>query len=317
MPLGQGQKVKKMRIQFKTILCATDFSDFSNHTIRYGVALAREFAAKLFVCHVIDLSSVAIYGEFQLDPIGQQNRIMKDATEQLEGLIGSQPVEWKPLITVGKPADEISRAVAEQDIDLVITATRGRSGFKRLLLGSVTERLMRILSCPLLVVRGMEDKFIGTAEQKIKLAKILVGCDFSPDSGLAFEHGLSLAQEFQSELHLAHVVEPPVQPNLFKKEETPLTENIQVDYHNLLMQKLREMVPEDAANWCEPQTRILEGQPYEELVKYSESNEIDMIVLGVRGRGLVKSLLLGSTTDRVVRKSPCPVLSVSAKVQDG
>ena len=116
-----------MRKQFKSILCATDFSDFSNHTVSYGVALAKEFEAKLLVCHVIDLSSVVIYGEFQLDPIGQQNRIMEDAKAQLEDLTGDQPVTWEPLISVGKPADEISRAVEEKGIDLVITATRGRS----------------------------------------------------------------------------------------------------------------------------------------------------------------------------------------------
>jgi nucleotide-binding universal stress UspA family protein len=68
-----------MRVQFKSILCATDFSDFSNQTVNYGVALAKEFGARLIVCHVIDLSSVAIYGEFQLDPVGQQNRIIADA----------------------------------------------------------------------------------------------------------------------------------------------------------------------------------------------------------------------------------------------
>ena len=66
-----------MRVQFKKILCATDFSDFSNHTINYGVALAKEFGSRLIICHVIDLSSVAIYGEFQLDPVGQQNRISR------------------------------------------------------------------------------------------------------------------------------------------------------------------------------------------------------------------------------------------------
>ena len=64
------------------------------------------------------------------------------------------------------------------------------------------------------------------------------------------------------------------------------------------------------------QTGLLEGQPYEEIVTYAESNDIDMIVLGVRGHGLVKTLFLGSTTDRVVRRSPCPVLSVSLKVQN-
>jgi nucleotide-binding universal stress UspA family protein len=304
-----------MRGQFNTILCATDFSDFSNHTVGYGVALAKEFGARLIICHVIDLSSVAIYGEFQLDPVGQQNRIMEDANVQLEELAGDQPVTWEPLISVGKPADEISRAVEEQNIDLVITATRGRSGFKRLILGSVTERLMRTLTCPLLVVRSPEHEFVTPAEQKFQLKKILVGCDFSPDSGRAFDHGLSLAQEFQAELHLAHVVEPPVQPNLLV-EETFVSGEIHEDYNNQLIQKLKDMVPREAANWCTPQTSIMEGQPYDELVKYADTRDIDMIVLGVRGHGLVKTLFLGSTTDRVIRDSPCPVLSVSLKVQN-
>ena len=303
-----------MRVQFNKILCATDFSDFSNQTVSYGVALAKEFGASLIVCHVIDLSSVAIYGEFQLDPVGQQNRIMEDANAQLEALTGDQPVAWEPLITVGKAADEISRAVEEKSIDLVIAATRGRSGFKRLILGSVTETLMRTLTCPLLVVRSPEHEFVNPPEQEVRLQKILVGCDFSPDSGLAFEYGLSLAQEFQAELHLAHVIEPPVQPNLLI-EETYVSGEIQEDYHNQLIQKLKDMVPGEAANWCAPQTSIMEGQPYEELVKYADTRDIDMIVLGVRGHGLVKTLFLGSTTDRVIRNSPCPVLSVSSKVQ--
>ena len=303
-----------MRVQFKKILCATDFSDFSNHTISYGAALAKEFGAKLFVSHVIDLSSVAIYGEFQLDPVGQQNRIMEDADAQLKELTGDQPISWEPLITVGKPADEISRAVEEKDIDLVITATRGRSGLKRIILGSVTERLMRTLTCPLLVVNSPEHKFVSAADQAIKIEKILVGCDFSPDSGQALKHALSLAQEFQAELHLAYVIEPPTQTDLHT-EVIPAADDIQQDYRDLLTRRLKEMVPAEARNWCTPQTGLLEGQPYEEIVAYAESNDIDMIVLGVRGHGLVKTLFLGSTTDRVVRRSPCPVLSVSLKVQ--
>ena len=75
------------------------------------------------------------------------------------------------------------------------------------------------------------------------------------------------------------------------------------------------MVPAEAANWCTPQITIMEGQPYHELVKYADTRDIDMIVLGVRGHGLIKTLFLGSTTDRVIRNSTCPVLSVSSKVQ--
>jgi nucleotide-binding universal stress UspA family protein len=302
-----------MRVQFKNILCATDFSDFSNYTVNYGVALAKEFDSRLIICHVIDLSSVAIYGEFQLDPIGQQNRIMEDASAQLQELTGNQPVSWEPLITVGKPADEIARAVEEKGIDLVISATRGRSGFKRLILGSVTERLMRTLSCPLLVVRSHEHELVKPPDREIKLKKILVGCDFSPDSDQAFKYGVSLAQEFEAELHLANVIEPPAQPNLIKEENLVSGEN-QQDYYNQLIRKLKDMVPQEAANWCTPQTSILEGQAYEELVKYAHTRDIDMIVLGARGHGLVKTLFLGSTTDRVIRNSPCPVLSVSSKV---
>ena len=113
-----------MRVQMRNILCATDFSDFSNRTIPYGVALAKEFEARLYICHVIDLSSIAIYGEFQLNPVDQQNRIRKQAAEQLDQIIGEQPVKWEPLITVGHTADEISRLVDEKSIDLVIAATR-------------------------------------------------------------------------------------------------------------------------------------------------------------------------------------------------
>ena len=303
-----------MRVQFKKILCATDFSEYSNHTVNYGVALAREFGSRLIICHVIDLSSVAIYGEFQLDPIGQQNRIIDDAKEQLEKLTGDQPVDWEPMISVGKPADEILRAVEEENIDLVISATRGRSGLKRLILGSVTERLMLTLPCPLLVLRSPGHEFVRAADHGIRLKKILVGCDFSPDSDQAFNHALSLAQEFEAELHLANVIEPQAQSNLLKSESSAV-EEIQEDFRNLIMKKLKDQVPEEARNWCTPQTVILEGQPYEKLANYAESNDIDMIVMGVRGHSLVKSLFLGSTTDRVVRRAPCPVLSVGGNVQ--
>jgi nucleotide-binding universal stress UspA family protein len=231
----------------KNILCATDFSDFSNHTIPYGVALAKEFDAKLYICHVIDLSSIAIYGEFQLNPVDQQNRIRNQAAEQLDQIIGEQPVRWEPLITVGHTADEVSRLVEEKKIDLVIAATRGRSGLKRLILGSVTERLMRVLPCPLLVVRSPEHEFVNPISQEIRLKKILVGCDFSPDSDLAFQHALSLAQEFEADLHLAHVIEPSVSSELLKPDKA-LSAEIQRGLHQRFTEKLITMVPEDARN---------------------------------------------------------------------
>jgi nucleotide-binding universal stress UspA family protein len=302
-----------MRVQLERILCTTDFSEASNRSVVFGQLLAQEFGATLYVCHIIDLSSVAIYGEFQVDPVGQQERIRVDAEDQLQQLLGSLPVQWESIIDVGQPSEEIGRIVEEKQIDLVISATRGRSGLKRLILGSVTERLMLTLPCPLLVLRSPEHDLVGSPGQAITLKKILVGCDFSPDSGQALNHALSLAQEFEAELHLINVIEAPAQPGLLTGE-TSASEEIQEDFRQLLSQKLRDLVPAEARHWCTPQTGILEGLPYEELAQYAESNDVDMIVMGIRGHGLVKTLFLGSTTDRVVRRAPCPVLSVGSMV---
>ena len=297
-----------MRVLIKRILCATDFSDFSNHAIPYGITLAREFKAKLYVSHVIDLSSAAIYGEAVFALEEQQSRMTSYAHKEMTRLMGQESLDWEPLITVGNPANEIARLAADKQVDLAIAASHGRSGLKRLILGSVTERLMRTLPCPLWVVRSPERGFATPANQAIQLKKILVGCDFSPDSSLASEYGLSLAQEFQADLHLAHVVEPPLYDDLIKPSES--REPFRQRLRTTVQEKLSAMVPEEARTWCNPVTALLAGQPHEELIKYAVVNDVDLIVLGVRGHSLVETLFVGSTTDRVLRKAPCPVLSV-------
>jgi nucleotide-binding universal stress UspA family protein len=300
-----------MRVLLKRILCATDFSDFSNHAIPYGIALAREFKAKLYVSHVIDLSSAAVYGEAVFALEEQQSRMTSYAHKEMTRLMGQETLDWEPLITVGNPANEIARLAADKQVDIAIAASHGRSGLKRVILGSVTERLMRTLPCPLWVVRSPEPGFVTDASQAIQINRILVGCDFSPDSSLAFEYGLSLAQEFQAELHLAHVVEPPLYDDLVKPSEPGETFGQQL--RKTVQEKLGAMVPEEARTWCNPVTALLAGQPHEELAKYAVVNGMDLIVLGVRGHSLVETLFVGSTTDRVLRNSPCPVLSVQPK----
>ena len=143
-----------MRLQLNRILCATDLSDLGNSAVSYGIALAKGFKAKLYLCHVVDLSSTTMYGEATF-AFEAQNLYMEDyAQGQLDDLMVDQQVEWEPLVTTGKASDEIVRLAEENSVDLVITATRGRSGLKRLILGSVTEHLMKTLPCPLMSLRG-------------------------------------------------------------------------------------------------------------------------------------------------------------------
>jgi len=299
-----------MKVHIKTIVCTTDFSDFSNRAVPFGVALAKEFGAKLYLCHVIDLSSVAMYGEGFSDPLMLETKITDYAHEHLQDLIGDTDIAWESLTSVGHTADEIAHIAKEKGADLVVSATHGRSGLKRLILGSVTERLMRTLPCPMYIVRSLEREPAAPAMADMKLKRILVGCDFSADSDLAVQYGISLAQEFQTELYLAHVLEPTVYKDMLTQAVgVPDPEGLRDE----LTRKLEGMVPAEAKQWCKPETLLLAGHPSDELTKYAVVNKMDLIVLGVRGHSVMESLLVGSTTDRVVRQAPCPVLSVRPK----
>ncbi len=279
--------------------------------VSYGIALAREFHAKLYVCHVVDLPPVPMYGEAVAGPIEDQNRFINYAQAEIERLIGDASVDYQPLITLGNPTDEIARLAGEHSADLVITATHGRSGLKRLFLGSVTERLMRTLPCPLLVLRGSESA-APAEHHKFPFKRILVGCDFSADSDLAFRYSLSMAQEFESELHLIHVVEPSGYRELFKLPSEP-GDRFKKDLYDMILEKLRSLVPQEALNWISLNVKLLVGKPYEEIIRYAELKNIDLVALGIRGHGMVEDLLMGSTTDRVIRRSPCPVLSICSR----
>jgi len=300
-----------MRKQVNRIFCATDFSKLADEVVSYGIALAKEFNARLFVCHVVDFPTVSMYGEAVAGPIEHQNRFMDYAKSEIDRIIGDESIDYQVLVTLGNTTEEIARLVSEHNADLVITATHGRSGLKRFFLGSVTERLMRILPCPLLVLRGTEEDS-PAASLKFPFKRILVGCDFSSDSDLAFKYSLSMAQEFQGEIHLVHVVEPSGYKELFKMPAEP-GDRLKQDLLDMIKGKLKSMVPEDALNWVTLKIQLLVGKPYAEIIRYAEINDIDLVSLGIRGHGMVEDLLVGSTTDRVIRRSPCPVLSICQK----
>ena len=135
-----------------------------------------------------------------------------------------------------------------------------------------------------------------------------MGSDFSPDGDLATAFGFQLAQEFQSELHLVHVIEPAgYGADII---ERALGEDLGGLIRRRARERLAEGIPAGAADWCTPRTALLEGRAHRELTVYAQRNQMDLVVLGVRGMNLLESLLVGSTTDRVIRSVECPVLAV-------
>jgi len=132
---------------------------------------------------------------------------------------------------------------------------------------------------------------------------VLVAYDFSDYSELALNYGLSFAQEYQSELHLLHVL-PPFAVNGSEISWQPGREGI---YHHATS-RLQRVVPAEAHLWCKIRHVVAEGYPYREILNYAEKNEVDLICLGAHGTGFGMRTLFGSNVDRVLRQAPCPVL---------
>jgi nucleotide-binding universal stress UspA family protein len=298
-----------MKIHFQRILCATDLSEFSNSAVIQAIGMAKEFGATLYICHVIDLPMVSMHGAAFVYPEDQIEEMKTGALEQISGLIKDSSLNWEALVETGPVSSTLCRLVIDKKADLAIVSTHGRTGLKRLFLGSVTERLLRTIACPLLVVTPPEKAAgLQTSFKGFGFKQILVGCDFSADSGRAVEVGFSLAQEFEAAIHLVHVVEP------FVYRDTTMPDAVKLETFSGVSagcrERLEALVPGEAHNWCNIHIACEAGKPFQALKGYADAHQIDLIVLGVRGHSLVETMLLGATTDRVIRGVSCPVLSV-------
>lgn len=286
----------------RKIMCAVDLSEFSEIVLSYGASLAGKYEAKLMIVHsVIDAVNFLRYSEFTLDPVAIQEQHMKNSQAVIEKMSEGLTVEKELLLGRGDAANEIQRLALEHGADLVIAATHGESGIQRLIIGSVTEKLMKILHCPLLVLSTKKKAIRCRKGEEIVLNKILVGVDFSDDSTFAYDLGIDIAMKFDAEVHMAHVIKPT------GYYETP---NQRSELEERLKSELRHMIPEDYTSLHPPVPVLLQGEPFEALLKYSREHDIDLIVLGIRGHTLWEKLMVGSTTDRVIRTASCPVLAV-------
>jgi nucleotide-binding universal stress UspA family protein len=295
--------------KLSAVLCATDLSESSNKALPLAAKMAASHGARLIVAHIIDLPAVTPYGETMVDPQELRNRVEQSARAQVTDLLARhQDVEWELCIAIGYPAKEILQMVSDSRADLVVAATHTRSGLERLLLGSVSRKLMHTLSVPFLIVPG--DMPLEQLERNID--SVLIACDFSPDSAGAVRWGQDFTQAFGARLTLATVIEPSQLDQILKldpQKERGLAVNLQDD----LQQKLREIMPDRDAPF---ESVVLAGHPHEEINKYAILNHIDLIVMGVRGRGFIESILVGSTTDRLIRLGQFPVMAVRTELPD-
>lgn len=271
------------------ILCPTNLNPSSDEALRYGVALARAYNAKLYLCYVSE-------EEQKLTP----EQVQQVFVESIAPYINMQErpeINWEGMVSSGEASEVIPQVAKEIAADLIIMRSRRRP-YAAMLLGSTAEAVCHTAKCPVLVTHRKEKEWVDL-EGEIKLKKVLVAYDFSEYSDLALNYGLSLAQEFQTELHLMNV-----SPN-------SLAEDSEDNFdRNKALEHLQEQIPNEVHLWAKIIPIIATGKPYNQILSYAQENSIDLICIGAHGKENDTWALFGSNADRVLRQANCPVLIV-------
>lgn len=242
---------------------------------------------------------------------------MSDAArEKIKGMFANAIVEhlghtdlgqldWEGLIIEGSEnsAEAITQEAAERRVDLIVIRSRRRP-HAAAILGSTAEAICRIAPCSVLVTHPREREWVGRASGEIDLKRVLVAYDFSDGSERALSSALSLAQEYQSELHLMHVL---LKPMMDEPEIAWLPSQAEHIYQQATG-RLQKAVTGETQLWCKVAPAVRWGKPYQEILAYAKEHEIDLISMGAHGKNFGMGALFGSNVDRVLRQAPCPVL---------
>jgi nucleotide-binding universal stress UspA family protein len=296
----------------RRMLCPIDFSEPSTHALEQATRLAGWYGARLAVLHVRptvtphpDLPAggpMAPWLVAELDELRQ--RVTASCHEAT-----AAGVAVEPMAAVGDPVHEIVQCAATWPADLIVMGTHGVSGFQHLVLGSVTEKVLRTAPCPVLTVPPRAH----TAATQF--TRVVCAVDFSDCSLAAVRLAASLAAASGATLTLLHVLEWPWHDTAATAVEgvSPAQAQAITEYRRYLEGGAKERLEAVAASAVPAgtvATAVRFGTPYVELLDAARQGQADLIVLGVRGRGALDLGFFGSTANHVVRSALCPVLTV-------
>jgi universal stress protein A len=273
----------------KNILLATDFSPGSQGALQFARGIARRHSSDVYAIHVTGTDS---YRLLLPEPLAitfnQFDEWSEDAPELLKGLLDGLPAV-PPVHHHGRVWDVIDDVVSRNEIDLLVVATHGRSGFSRMLHGSVAEELFRNISCPTLNV-GPEVR--GRASREFAIQRILLATDFDPHS-TAPKYAGWLAREFNANLSVLHV------------------RGADRRNSDSNMATLRSNLAE-AGLLHEPEFIFGDGTPAAEILNVASGVWPDILVMGARHPepARIVSHWPWDTAAKVIAEAKCPVLTV-------
>ncbi len=280
-------------VEIARILCPMDFSDASKQALAHALVLAGWYGAALTILHVRpDGEAIDAF----------ERRTREDELAHLAA--GTPDVVISVRLESGQTVPTIVDGAASLDASLIVMGAHGTNGLARLLLGSVTDDVLRKAGCPVLVVPPC-----AGATSTVPFTRLLCPVDFSPASRTGLALALSLAQEADADLTLLHVLDLPPENELITSGPFARPEDREQRARDASI-ALNCLIPGDLRLSRPPVTMVALGKPYREILRVAAEQSVDLVVSGVHDRRLLDLLIFGSTTNQIIRRAPCPVLSV-------
>ena len=277
-------------------LCPVDFSEQSAAALRVAGVIAQSLGSKGVVLHGQRLEGPVYFTVAQTQALqGQLRRSVRAARKLVSEFVHKhlpETVGHRVMVMEDDPVDAILKTQHEIGADLIAMGTHGRGGLARIRLGSIAESVLHQAEVPILTV-GPRMKLAPTL---VAIRRVLCPVNYSPSSQTALEHAAALAAKTGAELIIAHI------------EENPGGNNEQVS-----LQHLCKWVPANIRAHCAVKEVVKQGVAAEQIIEEAEKSQADILVIGAQLRSLPGAVLLGSTTELVIRSASCPVLSVIEK----
>lgn len=295
-----------MQPTIQAIVCTVDFSPFSSLVVRYGVALARQSDARLTLLHAVHNPQDGAHPMAVFERGGDLTQQTDESIQRMKALVKDTTVAFDTVVRFGDPVEETVEYVSQLPTSLVISASHGVSGFRRLFIGTVVERLTRALNCPMLVVKpdkmSPKDHFDG-------FRSMVIGCD-RRGHWQQLTRVMPLVQHHSDVgVHLVHAMEAPL-AEIWEDLDTGSYGQVQQAHQDRLNRELRDqaiqMFPE-----AEPlSVLVAPGDPEKMMLKAAEKYAANLIVVGVRHSGKVGRWIAGSTTEGVLRHATGCILTI-------
>jgi nucleotide-binding universal stress UspA family protein len=290
-----------------SLLLATDCSAEARRAQEVAIFLARACGAELVILSVLE-APPGMDTQYQVNQVYLE-QLGKDVRKQTDLLVReaeAQGLSVKAEIVTGMPSQQINEAARARKSDLVVMGTRGRTGLAHVLLGSTAEGVVRGAPCPVLTVRSAPDR--GQPAPAIRLTHILVPVDFSDCSIEALEYAVQAAKVFAASVTILHVIEPASYGLDFTLSHADDAQKARA----AIEKRLAELAVLFKGQGISAQYRLQGGAPGGAITDTAHAVNADLIVMGTHGRRGFSHLVSGSIAEAVLRRAPCPVLTVKS-----